>query len=159
MKYFIEREKDSSMTIWQKALDAAVTGSNANLPLPPHIDFLSLPPLTRVEGHRVEIEWQAPESVTQGAGVIFGGYLSALADYIAGAAMLTVLKDTQTFATKRLETQFVKPVFPGDVSISAEVTEFDDKEARVEVIFRNKKGDIRASADIVQIIQPFSMKR
>ncbi|NRB42681.1 MAG: PaaI family thioesterase [Pseudomonadales bacterium] len=140
------------MTNWQKALDSAVSGQMIESLLPPHIQFLSLPVLKSWADQTVQISWQATEAVHQGSGAVFGGYISALADYIAGAAMLTVLKDGQNFATRKLTTEFKRPIRIGEINISATVTEEREKGASVEVRFINAEGLICATALVEQIL-------
>ncbi|NRB42352.1 MAG: PaaI family thioesterase [Pseudomonadales bacterium] len=139
------------MTQWQQALDIAVSGNIDASLLPPHIDFLHLPMLSHWHGRRVEINWQATEDIYQGSGMVFGGYLSALADYIAGAAMLTVLKDGQNFATRRLCVDFKRPVKAGEVKIIACIADEREDGADVEVEFIDSSGVICATALVNQV--------
>lgn len=139
------------MNHWKKLLDIAVSGDVLASHLPPHVRFLSLPQLTSWSDKCVEITWQANEEVHQGSGVVFGGYIAALADYIAGSAMLTVLEGDKGFATRRLTTEFKQPITTGEVKIVATVTQETAHGAQVQVSFFNAKGRICAAALAEQV--------
>ena len=140
------------MTKWKQALNAAVSGNVLPHMMPPHIHFLSLPPITAWQDNSISIEWQASEDVYQGGGMVFGGYLSALADYAAGTAMLTTIADDDVFATHKLEIDYKKPVKAGMMLITATVAHKADKFVDVEVRFENQQGQLCAIATVHQTV-------
>ena len=140
------------MTKWQQALNAAVSGEVLPHLVPPHVDYLSLPPITSWQDNVITVQWQATEAVYQGAGMVFGGYLSALADYAAGIAMLTSLGDDEFFATHKLDIEYIKPVTAGLVHIKAVVEKLNDKHFDVRVSFTDDKGQLCALSNIRQTI-------
>ncbi len=140
------------MTKWKQALNAAVSGNVLPHMMPPHINYLSLPPITSWQDNYITIDWQASEDIYQGGGMVFGGYLSALADYAAGTAMLTSIEDDDIFATHKLDIEYKKPVKAGLVSIKAEVKKIKDKHFDVIVSFTNEKGQLCAISNVHQTI-------
>lgn len=140
------------MTKWKQALDAAVSGNVLPHMMPPHINYLSLPAISSWKDNYITIDWEASEEIYQGGGMVFGGYLSALADYAAGTAMLISIEDGDAFATHKLDIEYRKPVRAGLINIKAEVKKMNEKHFDVEVIFTNAKGDICAVSHVHQTI-------
>ncbi|CAA0105907.1 Uncharacterised protein [BD1-7 clade bacterium] len=140
------------MSKWKQALDAAVSGAVQAHLMPPHIQYLSLPPISSWKDNTITIDWQATEDIYQGGGMVFGGYLSALADYAAGTAMLTCIEDDQQFATRNLEMTFKRPVKAGLVTIIAEVRPSDAQEFDVEVQFLNADNNLCAVCHVRQTL-------
>ena len=64
-------------------LDVAASGNVTDDQLSPYIKFLSLPMISRWQDKTIVIDWQASAESHQGSGMVFGGYISALADYAA----------------------------------------------------------------------------
>lgn len=58
--------------------------------------------ISRWQDKTIVIDRQASAEPHQGSGMVFGGYISALADYAAGSAMLTILEENDIFFTKKL---------------------------------------------------------
>lgn len=133
-------------------LDIAAEGRVPEERISPFIKSLEFPVVCKWHDHTVSGEWQASEKVHQDSGVVFGGYMSALADYFAGSAMLTVLKDNEVFFSKKLEIEYRKPIRQGMVHIAATVIERSQMKAMVEVTFKNEKGDLLAVARILQTV-------
>lgn len=140
------------MSKWKQALNAAVSGNVLPHMMPPHINFLSLPPITSWQDNYIIIEWEATEDIYQGGGMVFGGYISALADYAAGTAMLTSIGDDDVFATNKLEVEYKKPIKTGLVTIKAEVTTLEGRFVDVVVTFTNANGDVCAISHVYQTI-------
>ena len=80
-------------TVNRSRLDAIVAGVAAT---PPCVQRLALPTPTGWVPGEVECHAQVGEEVSWG-GVVFGGYLAAVADLYGGLAMLTVLPDGARF--------------------------------------------------------------
>lgn len=140
------------MSKWKQALDVAVSGHVLPEMMPPHIGFLSLPAITSWQDNFIIIEWQASEAIYQGSGMVFGGYISALADYAAGTAMLTSIADDEAFATNKLEVEYKKPVTAGLITIKAEVLKRDGRLIDVRVTFINGADQVCAVAHVYQTI-------
>lgn len=139
-------------TKWIRALDMAVSGQQVEELLPPHIRFLSLPPISSWKDNYIIIEWQASEECYQGGGMVFGGYISALADYAAGTAMLTMIENEDIFVTGQLVVDYKKPVKAGKVLIKAEVVDELSRNMKVIVTFTNSEGELCSEAVAYQKI-------
>lgn len=136
------------MTIWQKILDAIVAGNISDKLIPPYVRALEMPMISSWGERHVCLDWDVDKKLHQGTGIVFGGYLSALADYAAGSAMLTVIGDRELFLTNGLEIDYKRPVRSGTVHIRAEVVEDADNRVVVEVTFRNERDDLYAVARV-----------
>ena len=87
-------------------LDVAASGNVTDDQLSPYIKFLSLPMISSWQDKTITISWQASAESHQGSGMVFGGYISALADYAAGSVMLTILEERDVFFIKKLEMEY-----------------------------------------------------
>ena len=66
------------------------------------------------EPGKFEIHWEATDAFTTGQiPVIHGGALAALLDNVMGWATLSLLDDSENFATADLQIQFVRGAKPG----------------------------------------------
>lgn len=139
-------------TNWQKILDAVVSGQLSEKMLMPYMKFLSMPLVSRWGDRYIEIDWEATTETHQGTGLVFGGYISALADYAAGSVMLTFIGDRDMFFTNGLEIEYLRPIRTGTITIRAEVTGEADSKVKVEVTFRNGKGDTCAVSRVNQTL-------
>ncbi len=145
-------DMQKTKTKWMQALDSAVAGEPLTHMMPPHINFLQLPPITHWQDEYILIDWMATESIYQGGGMVFGGYISALADYAAGTAMLTSIDDDDIFATHKLNIEYKKPVRAGNILIKAEVVSSPSKFMEVIVTFTNAAGELCAVATAFQTV-------
>jgi acyl-coenzyme A thioesterase PaaI-like protein len=133
----------------RRLLDAIVAG---NAPAPPYVGRLALPRPTGWKPGEVECRTRVGEEVGWD-GVIFGGYLAAVADLFGGLAMLTVLPDGARFLTAELGVTFTTPIVPGNVRITARVTELSTRGATVQVLLR-QRNRVAGRARTDQVIQP-----
>ena len=140
------------MPDWKSMLDIAVSGNVTDDQISPYIKFLSLPMLSDWQDQTVSIEWQASSESHQGSGMVFGGYISALADYAAGSAMLTILEDTDIFFTRKLEIEYKRPIRTENITIKAEVLDRQGINVVVRVHFINSKEFVHAVAYAHQTI-------
>jgi len=140
------------MTFWTKMLDCAVAGKIPEDRISPYARFLGLPLAGSWEDKTIRCQWEAHDHVHQDAGMVFGGYLSVLADHIAASTMMTILQDNEIFFTKKLEIEYKKPIRTGTVDIEGTVIEQSDSNALVEVSLKNPKGDLLAVARVEQTI-------
>ncbi len=143
---------EPSMTNWQKILDAVVSGKISEKMLPPYMKYLSMPMVARWGEKFVELDWQVAEETHQGTGLVFGGYISALADYAAGSVMLTFIANNDQFFTNNLEIEYKRPIRTGTILVRAEVATVADSKVMVEVTFRNSKGDLCSVSRVHQTL-------
>lgn len=140
------------MNKWQKILDQMVSGEMLPGMMPPYVEFLSMPMVTGWQNNRVHIDWQAHDGVYQGMGKVFGGYISALADYAAGLAMLTILDEQDLFATHKLEVKYKKPMRAGAVQIVAAAERLNERHFQVMVTFTADNGEVCAESEVHQTL-------
>jgi uncharacterized protein (TIGR00369 family) len=140
------------MPNWKSMLDVATSGNVTDDQLSPYIKFLSLPKISRWQDKTIVIDWQASAESHQGSGMVFGGYISALADYAAGSAMLTILEENDIFFTKKLEIEYKRPIRSEKIAITAEVIERSGINVVVRVNFINEKEFVHAVAHAYQTI-------
>ena len=133
-------------------LDTIAAGRIPDSGVSPFAKFLEFPVTCDWYDKTVTGTWNVNEKTHQGSGVVFGGYLAALADYFAGSAMLTILKDNEIFFSKKLEIEYKKPIRDGAVTITATVIKQEGISATVEVVFSNSKNDTLAVSSIQQTI-------
>jgi uncharacterized protein (TIGR00369 family) len=149
--FFTERSS-AAMPNWKHMLDVATSGMVRDDQLSPYMRFLKLPMISRWQDKTVFIDWQASADVHQDSGMVFGGYISALADYAAGSVMLTILETRDLFFTKRLDIEYKRPIRQGAIMIQASILSQQDINVIVEVSFTNPKGDVHAVAQVYQSI-------
>ncbi len=130
-------------------LDAIVTGA---IPAPPFVATLGLPQPERWEPGRVWSHWEVDPNVLQPQGTLFGGFIAALADQIAGLATLSVLNDDEAYATSDLRLSFLRAVREGKLSIEARVLHRGRTAVHVEVEFTRDDGKLAAKAAATQIV-------
>lgn len=138
------------MSVWKETLDNWAAGNMDTAHMPPHYHLLSLPDLSAWDAASVTFDWQASEKFYQGQGSVFGGYISALADYVAGTALLTVIGKNEIFVTKKLEVEFKKPITAGPIKIVGEVIKREDRYIDVEVRFIDADDSICAVSHAIQ---------
>ena len=135
-------------TTQRTLLDAVIT---AAIPDPPCVGRLALPRLDRWTLGAVEALVEVGRDVSFRAGVVFGGYLTCLADLFAGFAVMTVLPDGHGFLTIDLNTTFHLPVTPGQLQVESTVDDLSRRRAVVSVRMR-QDGRLAASAMATQMI-------
>jgi len=138
------------MTIWQKILDAIVAGNISDKMIPPYVKALDFPMIASWGDRHVTLEWPVNDAMHQGTGMVFGGFISALADYAAGSVMLTIIGDRDLFFTNNLEIEYKRPIRSGIVYVRAEIVAEADSKVTVEVSFKNDKGDVYSTARVNQ---------
>ena len=136
------------MTNWQRILDAVVSGQFPEHLMMPYMKHLSMPLVSRWDERRIEIDWEA----APGTGMVFGGYISALADYAAGSVMLTFIGDRDLFFTNGLDIEYRRPIRTGMVHIRAAVIGEADSKVTVEVTFKNARGDLYSVSRVRQTL-------
>jgi len=140
------------MPDWKSMLELSVSGEATEDQLSPYMRFLSLPMISRWQDKSIYIDWQATSESHQIGGMVFGGYVSALADYAAGFAMLTMLDNKQIFFTKKLEIEYRRPIRAEKITIKAEIIKQEGISVTVQVSFINEKEFVHAVAHVYQSI-------
>ena len=113
---------------------------------------LRLPRPSRWEPGRVWSTWQVDPEMLTPWGSVFGGYLAALADEIAGQAAFSVLEPGETFGTSDLRISPLRPVREGTISIQASVLQRGRSTIYVEVEFRGEDGSLLVKASATQVL-------
>jgi len=83
--------------------------------VPPNGDLvLGLRCILKEPGHTIWVA-KLDERFTNPAGVIQGGYLSAICDSAMGASAVTFVKERKVFCSNaELKISFLRPVYPGE---------------------------------------------
>jgi len=139
------------MGIWTDLMNRIVAGEQEPLPC---VESLGLPIPSGWEPGRVWATWEVDPSRYQFLNVVFGGYLTALADHVLGFAAMSVMKDTDVFSTSDLRMSFLRPVVHGTVSIEATVLHQGRNVIVVEANFRDDKERLVAKASATQVLTP-----
>ncbi|BAB03925.1 PaaI family thioesterase [Halalkalibacterium halodurans] len=87
---------------------------------PPCDSLLKIDIIEAVKGQATAI-WQPDASFVNGVGVVMGGFVSSAADVAMAYAVASILNEKQTFGSIHLHTTFHRPVFPGRVTVIANV--------------------------------------
>lgn len=143
-----------SETVWTKVLDAIVARDLSAGEPPPAVVTMRLPPIDGWQSGHVWGTWEVDPALFQGAGVVFGGFLAALADSASGLAMCTILADEEWFTTSDLRISFFRPVSKGKVEFVSEVIHRGRRQAHVETVFVNDENKVVAKATTTQVIVP-----
>lgn len=94
------------------------------------------------------------EEFAQGAGVMHGGALMALADTAMAMAIKTQLEPGTRFGTMKVETNFVRPVIEGKVIAKATVTENDGRTINGGVLVITEEKEV-----ILEMIATFRVAK
>jgi uncharacterized protein (TIGR00369 family) len=143
-----------SDTVWTRLLDAIVARDLSAGPPPPAVVTMRLPPIDGWQAEHVWGVWEVDPAMFQGTGVVFGGYLAALADSVSGLAMFTILADDEWFTTSDLRISFFRPVSKGKLEFVSEVIHRGRRQAHVETTLVNDEGKVVARATTTQVIIP-----
>jgi len=137
------------MPNWNEILDQMVARSGT---LPRHVEALRLPAIDGWEPGRVWCHWTVDADFIQPKGVLFGGYLSALADEMLGLATVTVLPEGEAFVTADARTNFFRPIRDGIIAIEATVVHKGRTNIFVEATFTDEAGKLCAKASATQTV-------
>jgi uncharacterized protein (TIGR00369 family) len=83
--------------------------------------------------------------LAQGAGILHGGAITALADTAVAMAIKTLVPPGSRFGTLELRTRFHAPVRRGTVDARALVTRFEGREIEAEAELFGEGGELVAS--------------
>ena len=113
------------------------------VPPPPVADLVGIR-LTSLEEGRATFELDAEERHSSPLGTLQGGILCVLADGAMGAAYVSRLADDETFATLELKMNYLKPVWRGRVTATAEVVKAGRTVGLVECRIVDESGSLVA---------------
>ncbi len=130
-------------------LDAVVAGE---APATEYAKTLRLPRPTGWEPGRVWTVWQVDPAVMTPWGAVFGGYVAALADEIAGMTALSALDEGQTFGTCELRVSPLRALRQGKIGIEGRVISRGRSTIHVEVAFHREDGTLAAKGSVIQVL-------
>ena len=113
---------------------------------------LGLPRPKRWEPGRIWMTWQVDPGLLTPWGSVFGGFLAALADEVAGQAAFSVLEEGETFGTSDLRVTPLRAVREGRLDIEAYVVHRGRSTIYVDVEMRNEDGLMTTKASALQVI-------
>jgi len=85
-------------------------------------------------------------------GTVHGGVMTDLADAAMGIAVMTTLRDGESFTTLELKMNFLRPVFDDELRAEAKVLHRGRTVALVESVLKNGKGKDVARGLATQMI-------
>jgi uncharacterized protein (TIGR00369 family) len=112
---------------------------------PPVADLVGLE-LTTMERGRATFHLTARPEHASPLGTLQGGILCVLADAAMGAAYASLLEDDESFATLELKTNYLKPVWSGRITATAEVLKAGRTIGLVDCRMTDEGGSLVAHA-------------
>jgi molybdopterin converting factor subunit 1 len=130
---------------------------NHVLRLPNYVDLLGMRPLAAEPGH-VQMEFTASEQFLNPAGVVQGGFITAMLDDTMGPAAVAQLGPGHFAPTLELKVNFLRPVGPGRLVADGRVVHMGKSIAFLEGSLADEEGNVvataTATARIVKLQQP-----
>jgi molybdopterin converting factor subunit 1 len=130
---------------------------NHVLELPGYVDLLGMRPLSAEPGH-VRMEFTATEQFLNPAGVVQGGFITAMLDDTMGPAAVAQLGAGHFAPTLELKVSFLRPVGPGRLIGDGRVVHMGKSVAFLEGSLTDDDGNVvataTATARVVKIGQP-----
>jgi uncharacterized protein (TIGR00369 family) len=118
---------------------------NHVLELPRYVDLLGMRPLSAEPGH-VRMEFTASEQFLNPAGVVQGGFITAMLDDTMGPAAVAQLGPGYFAPTLELKVSFLRPVGPGRLVADGRVVHMGRSIAFLEGSLADEEGNIVATA-------------
>jgi len=137
------------MTHWTDRLDELAAG---NATLPPVTERLKMGALAKWEPGYVQKEWPLDEAFLNPGNVLYGGYLSCLADQMLTFTAMTVLTDTESMRTSDLQISYFRPVTAGPLLIEGRLVNRSRALIHAGVTFTLPDGKLAARATGVMAI-------
>lgn len=131
------------MTHWTDRLDKLVAGEAK---LPPVTDYLKMGTLTRWEPGYVLKEWPLEEVFFNPGGILYGGYLTCLADQMLTFTAMTVLSDAESMRTSDLQISYFRPVAEGPLKVEGRIVNRSRALIHAGVTFTLPNGKLAARA-------------
>jgi molybdopterin converting factor subunit 1 len=130
---------------------------NHVLDMPRYVDLLGMRPLAAEPGH-VRMEFTASEQFLNPAGVVQGGFLTAMLDDTMGPAAVAQLGPGYFAPTLELKVSFLRPVGPGRLIGDGRVVHMGRSIAFLEGSLADEEGNLvataTATARVVKLGQP-----
>lgn len=130
---------------------------NHVLDLPRYVDLLGMRPLSAEPGH-VRMEFTASEQFLNPAGVVQGGFITAMLDDTMGPAAVAQLGPGYFAPTLELKVSFLRPVGPGRLVGDGRVVHMGRSIAFLEGSLCDEEGNLvataTATARVVKLGQP-----
>jgi molybdopterin converting factor subunit 1 len=118
---------------------------NHVLELPRYVDLLGMRPLSAEPGH-VRMEFTASEQFLNPAGVVQGGFITAMLDDTMGPAAVAQLGAGYFAPTLELKVSFLRPVGPGRLVADGRVVHMGKSIAFLEGSLADEEGNLVATA-------------
>jgi molybdopterin converting factor subunit 1 len=118
---------------------------NHVLELPKYVDLLGMRPLSAEPGH-VRMEFTASEQFLNPAGVVQGGFITAMLDDTMGPAAVAQLGPGYFAPTLELKVSFLRPVGPGKLVADGRVVHLGKSIAFLEGSLEDDEGNLVATA-------------
>jgi molybdopterin converting factor subunit 1 len=117
-----------------------------HVPRPPnYVDLLGIRPLHAEPGH-VRFEFRATEQFLNPAGVVQGGFITAMLDETMGPAALSLLGPGHMIPTLELKVSFLRPVHPGRLVGDGRVVHMGKSVGFLEGSLADDAGKVVATA-------------
>lgn len=113
--------------------------------LPNYVDLLGMRPLSAEPGH-VRMEFTASEQFLNPAGVVQGGFITAMLDDTMGPAAVAQLGPGHFAPTLELKVSFLRPVRPGRLVADGRVVHMGKSVAFLEGSLADEEGNLVATA-------------
>jgi molybdopterin converting factor subunit 1 len=113
--------------------------------LPGYVDLLGMRPLSAEPGH-VRMEFVASEQFLNPAGVVQGGFITAMLDDTMGPAAIAQLGPGHFAPTLELKVSFLRPVGPGRLVADGRVVHMGKSVAFLEGTLADEDGNMVAKA-------------
>ena len=136
-------EGGNAMTFWTDRLDDLAAG---NASLPPVTERLKMGALTKWEPGYVLKEWPLDEAFLNPGNILYGGYLSCLADQMLSFVGMTVLGDAESMRTSDLQISYFRPVAEGPLKIEGRLVNRSRALIHAGVTFTLPDGRLAARA-------------
>ena len=121
-----------------------LVGRHAPTP-PKYVDLLGMRPLHTEPGH-MQWEFQASELMLNPAGLVQGGFVTAMLDESMGCAAIAQLGPGRTVPTLELNVNFLKPTRPGRLVCDGRVVQMGKSVAFLAAELRDDEGTLIATA-------------
>jgi molybdopterin converting factor subunit 1 len=117
-----------------------------HVPRPPnYVDLLGIRPLSAEPGH-VQMEFTASEQFLNPAGLVQGGFITAMLDETMGPAALAMLGPGHFVPTLELKVSFLRPVGAGRLVADGRVVHMGRSVAFLEGSLTDDEGNLVATA-------------
>jgi uncharacterized protein (TIGR00369 family) len=145
------RAEDIGMTWATDRLAALVAGEATP---PAIVETLQLGLLDAWGEGWVRKTWRPTPGLATADGMMFGGYLAALADQVLAFAAMTVAPDDAGFRTLNLNLNFLRVTPAQPLAIEARVIAQTRQLITVRAEFRRQDGELIAEATAQQLLTP-----